>query len=359
MATGQLRGFSVATTADRRREEQAVLLGRMGFEVRAFPLLQTGPASTSLMRAVTERMSLDPPDFLLANTGYGMRTWLGAAAEWGQSAALVKALATSTTIVARGAKALGELRKFGLDASYKAPEETLEQAGQWLLDRDIAGKSVVVQLHGEAADDLLSRLRGAGAEVTALPVYRMHTGEENVRRALVHVVLEGSVDAVTFTAAPQVHALWQAARAQQVPSQLLNAFNNTGVVAACIGDVCANVARTLGIEHPLVPDHPRLGSMANALGTLFESRRLRLVGEHGTVRVSGALVELSHQERWLDPAAQRAVRALRGERSMALENLARVADCTPAEVSALSRALDGGLEISGGQARLLTVTWTA
>jgi uroporphyrinogen-III synthase len=45
---------------------------------------------------------------------------------------------------------------------------------------------------------------------------------------------------------------------------LAQAFNS-GVLAACVGPVCAQAARALGIAEPLVPPHPRLGSLVTAL----------------------------------------------------------------------------------------------
>ena len=153
-----LKGFTVAITADRRRDEQAVLMERLGVEVIMFPLLQTRPEDATVLRALTEKLVQEPPDYLVANTGYGMRTWLASTAEWGLQDGLVSALGSRTAIAARGAKALGELRKAGLDAWYKAPGETLEEVVARLRGEDLAGRSVVVQLHGEPPGPTLAEL---------------------------------------------------------------------------------------------------------------------------------------------------------------------------------------------------------
>ena len=171
-----LKGFTVAITADRRRDEQAVLMERLGVEVIMFPLLQTRPEDATVLRGLSEKLVQQPPDYLVANTGYGMRTWLASTAEWGLQDGLVSALGSRTAIAARGAKALGELRKAGLDAWYKAPGETLEEVVARLRVEDLVGRSVVVQLHGEAPGPALAELEDAGAEVSYLPVYRMSEG---------------------------------------------------------------------------------------------------------------------------------------------------------------------------------------
>ncbi len=262
----------MAVTADRRRDEQAVLLERLGAQVLLFPLLHTEPADLVDLRALTEEIAEAPPDYFVANTGYGMRTWLQLATQWGLQDALVGSLSSASTIVVRGAKALGELRKVGLDALYKAPGETLEEVVDRLGEEDLTDASIVVQLHGEPAGPVLAKLEQAAATVTYLPVYKMGEGGTDAAGALIDAVLEGRVDAVTFTAAPQVQMLAGVAEAQGRLDAVLDAFNVGGVLAACIGPVCAQGARLAGISLPLVPEHSRLGSLASALGSYLAER---------------------------------------------------------------------------------------
>ncbi len=266
MAGTDLQGFTVAVTADRRRDEQTVMLERLGAEVLMFPLLRTEPADLGALQALTEAIAGAPPDYFVANTGYGIRTWLQLAAEWGVQEALVEALSAASTIVVRGAKALGEIRKVGLDAVYKAPGETLEEVVDRLGEDDLTEASVVVQLHGEPAGPVLAKLEQAAAKVNYLQVYRMGGGGSDAAGALIDALVEGRVDVVTFTAAPQVQVLASVAEAQGRLGAVLDAFNVGGVVAACIGPVCAQGARLAGITQPLVPEHSRLGSLASALG---------------------------------------------------------------------------------------------
>ena len=258
----------MAVTADRRRDEQAVLLERLGLEVLMFPLLRTEAEDTGPLRALSEHLCRQPPDYFVANTGYGMRTWLQLSAQWGLQEALVQALRAGSTIVARGAKALGEMRKVGLDAWYTAPGETLDEVVARLCQEDLRGASVVVQLHGEAPGALLARLEGSGAKVTYLPVYRMTVGGAQAAADLISAVIGHGVDAVTFTAAPQIQALAEVAGTRGLTAALLDAFNEAGVVAACIGPVCAAAALAAGIERPLVPEHPRLARCRARAGGL-------------------------------------------------------------------------------------------
>ena len=204
-----------------------------------------------------------------------MQSWLGAARDWGLYAALAEALRAGTVIVARGAKALGALRKAGLDAAYKAPGETMSEVVAWLLARDLRGVSVAVQLHGEAPGADLARLSAAGAEPIWLPVYTMSSAGRQAAADLVQNLLSSRLDAVTFTAAPQVEALVAAAEEMERLADVLAVFNSGMVVAACIGEVCATRAREVGLAHPLVPEHPRVGSLARALGEHFARKSPR------------------------------------------------------------------------------------
>jgi uroporphyrinogen-III synthase len=259
----------VAVVADRRRAEQAALLERAGFEVVAFPLLRTEGEGSGSLRSATEHLIEAPPDYLVANTGYGMRTWFELASRWGLLAPLTAALATKTLIAARGAKALGELRKAGLNAWYKARSETLQEVGERLLREELAAKTVALQLHGddEGGKGISLRLSEQGALVMPVPIYRMSTAGTEVATALAQAVVNREVAAVTFTAAPQVEALFQAADSLGQRGELLAAFNSGAVVAACIGEVCAAAARAEGISRTFVPEHPRLGSLASGLAS--------------------------------------------------------------------------------------------
>lgn len=272
----------VAVAAERRNQEQAALLERYGLEVMLFPLLRTEGGEADLLRAATGQLVAAPPDFFIANTGYGMRTWFELAAKWGLLDRLTASLSGHTFIAARGAKALGELRRAGLDAAYKAAGETLGEVAERLLAEGVAGKSVAVQAHGENElratttgaeepanehSDIVSRLREAGGEVHCVHVYRMEPAGKEVANGLVDATVSGKVAAVVFTASPQLQVLFMAAAGAGKRQELLAAFNERGTVAACIGEVCAGAARAEGIATPFVPEHPRLGSLIRGLAS--------------------------------------------------------------------------------------------
>ena len=84
MTIGPLDGFVIGVTADRRASEQGELLRRRGAEVLHGPSIATAYLSCDEeLRAVTLRLIDDPPQYLAATTGIGIRAWLEAAQTWG------------------------------------------------------------------------------------------------------------------------------------------------------------------------------------------------------------------------------------------------------------------------------------
>ena len=75
---------TVGVTAGRRAEEQATLLERAGLRVLIGPAMGTAMVTESgPLRDITTALIARPPDYVVADTGIGIRSWLAAAAGWG------------------------------------------------------------------------------------------------------------------------------------------------------------------------------------------------------------------------------------------------------------------------------------
>jgi uroporphyrinogen-III synthase len=252
---------TVGVTAGRRAEEQALLLERAGLRVLIGPAMGTALLTESgPLRDVTAQLIADPPDYVVADTGIGIRSWVAAADGWGWRAELLDVLGRSR-IACRGPKALGALRSADLPVWWRAPGEQLAEVRDHLLAQDLTGARVAVQLHGEDEPAFIGALQAAGAHVVEVPVYRW-TVPDDRRPALdlVRRTCEGEVDALTFTSAPAVHGLFALARAAESGDALLAACNG-GVLVACVGPVCGAAATEEGLTDPRWPEHWRLGSM--------------------------------------------------------------------------------------------------
>src|SRR3954454_21079475 len=167
-----LSGFTVAVTAARRREELTNLLERRGARVVEAPAIRIIPTGDDdLLRAATEICVTEPPDVVVATTGIGFRGWMEAADGWGLGEAL-RLQMQSAELLVRGPKAKGAVRAAGLAEAWSPDSEASDEVLARLLAEGVAGRRVAVQLHGEPLPEFCASLRGAGAEVLEVPVYR-------------------------------------------------------------------------------------------------------------------------------------------------------------------------------------------
>lgn len=299
-----LQGFTVAVTADRRSAEQMELFTRRGARAVHAPTMATQYLDDeTALRQATEEVVRRSPDIVIATTGIGLRAWFEAAQAWGLVEPLLDSL-RSARLVARGAKAAGTARQWGLEVALQPPSERLDDAVALLLAEGVKGQRVVVQEHGQPTGSAATDLKAAGAEVVPVPVYRWRLPDDpGPAMRLVDSVVAGDIDAVTFTSAPAVSNLFTLADLHDQGAALRAAFNSGRVVAGCVGSVCAGAASDEGLSAPLFPDKGRLGLLVRLVSDELVSRRVELdLGGHtmvlqGTVAViDGSPVELPPRE---------------------------------------------------------------
>ena len=304
---GALAGFTVAVTAERRRDEMATLLTRRGARVVTASAITIVPlADDEALRAATAACIGLVPDLVVATTGFGFRGWLEVAEGWGMGEDLRAAL-TRARIVARGPKPCGALRAAGLTEEWSAATEATEEILERLLSEGVAGLRIAVQEHGEPQTEFVAALRAAGAAVVEVPVYRWTLPPDvgPVRR-LVEQVVQGQVDVVTFTSAPAVRAFLEIAGPAR--AAVLDRFRG-GVMAACVGPVTAGplVAEDVPV---VAPQRFRLGSLIREITDELprRARRLRVAGE--TIEVRGHAVLIDGTLHTLAPASMAILSAL-------------------------------------------------
>jgi uroporphyrinogen-III synthase len=264
--------MTIGVTAERRAAQQAELLESRGATVLLGPTLRVfSESEDEALRATTAELIAHPPDFLIASTGFGMRTWLAAAEAWGQRELLVAAL-NRGRVGNRGAKAASANTAAGLTEWWRAPHERLDEVVARVAAEPLAGRRVVLQRHGDSDSDAITRLVDAGAEVITVDPYRLSLPvDSNPARHLIRAACAGELAAVTFVSAPAVHNLFALASGIGVDTALRQAFN-TRVVAACVGPVCAEGAIDEGVARPLIPSRARLVPMVQTLAEYLQDR---------------------------------------------------------------------------------------
>ncbi len=263
----------IGVTAERRAAQQADLLRDRGAEVLHGPTLRVFSLDEDEeLKAITADVVARPPDYLLASTGFGMRTWLAAAESWGMRDELVAALGHAR-VANRGAKAASANAGAGLLEWWRAPQERFEELVERVAAEPLAGCRVVLQLHGVADPDAVARLVEAGAEVIEVDAYRLSLpADPSPARDLIRAACAHELAAVTFVIAPAVHNLFVLARDIGLDGELRQVLND-GVVAACVGPVCAEGAIDEGVLRPLVPSRARLVPMIKALSDHLQHAR--------------------------------------------------------------------------------------
>jgi uroporphyrinogen-III synthase len=297
-----LDGFTVGITADRRSDEQALLFERRGAGVVLGPTIRTLPlAEDEGLRSATESLIASPPQVVVANTGLGIRSWFGAAESWDLGDALLAALRPAR-IYARGPKASGAVHSLGLDVVARARSERLSECVDLVLEHLPPGGRVALQRDGGPSPVEAERLRAAGAEVVEVPVYRWHTVEDPRPAArLVSGLLDGRIQAVTFTAGPAIDSLFELAARDGTADALRERLASGAVVIGCVGPVCREAADRHGLVDGdvVVPRTARLGPLVRVvadrlLATSCAVGDLHLTGR--IVRIGDRRVALSATE---------------------------------------------------------------
>ncbi|MFT3835086.1 MAG: uroporphyrinogen-III synthase [Micropruina sp.] len=307
----QLEGFRIGVTSERRAGDLIDALERRGAHVLHAPTLRMEPASDDEQVIVdTEAIIAARPDVVLATTAFGVRRWLEVADAAGLGEQLLARLATARILV-RGPKARGGIRAAGLDDSGMSEEETTASLVAKVLAEHDSALTVAVQAHGYLEDAVLAPLLAAGHRVVTVSPYRWRSLDDTDARIprLIETVCGDQLDAVTFTSAPAVDALFAAAEALGMHDALLRAFRG-GVVAAAVGPVTSAALVAAGVQ-PIQPDRFRMGALIRLLcERLPELRVARAVTTHGELVIRGAIVELDGRRIPLTPLPLTLLRAL-------------------------------------------------
>jgi uroporphyrinogen-III synthase len=313
-ASEPLRGFTIGVTAARRSEELIMLLERRGAAVVHAPAIRIIPLVDDVeLRRVTTLLIKQPPDVVVVTTGIGFRGWIEAAHGWDVADDLIAAL-VSTRILARGPKARGAIRQAGLCEEWSPESEASAEVLDRLLADGAAGLRIAVQLHGAASEwepnaDICDALTLAGAQVIRVPVYRWEPPQDHrPMDQLITMIVDGQLDAVSFTSAPAVASMLERAKGLGCVDELVDALRDR-VTPVCVGPVAAAPLRRLGVsaDHP---DRYRLGALARLITDEIPRRARHFTAGGHRISVRSASVAVDGETRVVPPAAMALLRRL-------------------------------------------------
>ncbi|KKO54704.1 uroporphyrinogen-III synthase [Paenibacillus sp. DMB20] len=262
-----MRGKVVALTGPRKSSDMAKLVEKMG----GTPLLRPAQG-TVFLDDETLRQSIaawveDPPAWSIFTTGIGFEAIMDMAEQMGLSERLLTIL-KETMVAARGYKTVNALKKHGLQPIVRDDDGSTAGLIRSFESHDLHGKRVALQLHGESAPKLAEWLVESGAEIVQILPYKHIPPEASELELLLNEIVEGKIDAVAFTSAPQFRFLADYARERGKLDPLIEAFSGR-VVACAVGKVTAQGLREEGVDVKVVPEEERMGSMMVELGRYF------------------------------------------------------------------------------------------
>ncbi|WP_245588767.1 uroporphyrinogen-III synthase [Actinoalloteichus caeruleus] len=296
-------------TAARRAEELGALLERRGAQVVHAPAIRIVPlADDADLVAATRRCLSGRLDAVVATTGIGFRGWVEAADGWGLGDRLIDRL-RGARLLARGPKARGAVRAAGLPDAWSPASESSGEVLARLLAEGVAGARIAVQLHGQPLPHFVDALRGAGAEVIEIPVYRWTrpVDVEPLRR-LVTLACAGEVDALTFTSAPAAASTLSTAAEMGRQRDLLAALRGR-VLVACVGPVTRAPLEDHDVP-AVMPERYRLGALVRELADGLAARSPRLPVAGTELWLRGRAVVLGGALRPVPPSAMCLLRVL-------------------------------------------------
>lgn len=259
----------------RRAEEMGRMIEKMGGQPTVAPSMQEVPLEDNPdVFEFADRVFNGSIDAVVFMTGVGAKALLDVVATKYSRAKFLDAL-RDTTVMIRGPKPAVILKEWDVPYAIRAPEPNTWRELMTEIDGagfDLAGHSVAVQEYGIANEDFYSALRGRGAEVIPVTVYRWtlpdDTGPiENAIRS----TIAAEFDALMFTSANQVRNVLEVATVIGQRDEWLAATKNC--VVTSIGPTCSETMKALGLAIDYEASPPKMGPLVRGTLEVVSSRR--------------------------------------------------------------------------------------
>jgi uroporphyrinogen-III synthase len=268
--TRPLENVTVAILEHRYTKEFSLLFERLGATVDACPLLEEKPVENrEELQKFVRHVSSGSLDLMIFLTGVGARFLIAEAESIGIKDEFLKALG-NLTVVVRGPKPVAALRQFGVRVDVVPENPTTEGVIEALRSHDLQGRRVGVQLYGTPNPQLVSALEGKGAKVTPVQVYAYGAAADaSAVNSLISRILNGHVQVMAFTSAPQLRMLFDFAGRSGMAEALQQALK-TRVTIASIGEVTTRALAEKNLAPKIVPSDSKMGAMAKAVAEYWE-----------------------------------------------------------------------------------------
>jgi uroporphyrinogen-III synthase len=265
----KLENKRVVIAGTRKTDEISKIISNQG----GIPILRPSQGTTRLddtnIEGEISKLLAGTYDWLIFTTGIGLTILIETADRMQKKDEFLAKLKESK-IAARGYKTVNVLKS--LDITPLVRDDDGSTAG---LVRSLStceeftkGSSVALQLHGDPAPLLIQFLENNDASFHEILPYLHTPPRQEVIDLLLSEIIEGSVDAVSFTSTPQVRFLFEHAASKGQTKELLNQFESK-VVALAVGKVTAQALREHGVHRVIFPEIERMGSAIISLADYY------------------------------------------------------------------------------------------
>lgn len=156
------------------------------------------------------------------------------------------------------------LTEYGLNADIIPDDYTAEGLLDVLKEQDIKDRTIGIPRTMVARDVLPEGLKKQGANVILADAYKSSIPQDKTKvQKLIKLIIEGKVDAVTFTSPLTVNNFFEIAGTNQ-RDVLIDTLKSGKVLVAAIGPVTAKPLNDIGIN-PITPEEYTVKSMLTEL----------------------------------------------------------------------------------------------
>ena len=247
-------GITVGLFETRRKRELSAMFAARGAQVVACPLIfpeshgVEDPVREFIEQAIAGKFAV-----VIFYTGIGIEAVLDAARQLGQYEALKDGL-THMTVIARGPKGKGALKRHNLAPNFLAEPPTTQGLIKLVEGLNVRGKRVAVALAGDQPSSALSEaVNHGGGETHEFAPYHYRLPEDlSEIDAFIRRVLAQEISLLAFTTPPQVTILMDAAERLDLARELIQALNSSATVAT-VGTVTAGALARYGVQVSVRP----------------------------------------------------------------------------------------------------------
>ncbi|CAH0149811.1 uroporphyrinogen-III synthase [Peribacillus simplex] len=254
----KLNGRTVALLGARKTEELSKIVQNLGGVPLVRPAQGTVFLDDSHLEEDVTRLMAGEFDWIILTTGVGTELLYKTAVKMEAGDRFIEAL-QSMKIAARGYKTVNMLKKLGLQPLIRDDDGSTAGLVRNLEGHLSKGVKAALQLHGDPAPLLMNWLDEQKVEHKEILPYEHIPPEKETMQQLIQEILEGKIDSVVFTSAPQPRNLMRFVREQGVEDKITDLFTSD-VIALAVGKVTAQVVIDEGIERVIYPEDQRMGS---------------------------------------------------------------------------------------------------